>query len=105
MSRLPTLRPDWLGYFFLSLAASALMISTQSLWIDEAETWTFARQPTLKDWLATLTSSSKISARGAAVTANDSQQRSDLSDKLPSQSSSHSCLLLSCNPSFYPFKN
>ena len=54
MARLPILRPDWLGYFFLSLAAGALMVSTQSLWIDEGETWAFARQPTVKDWLATL---------------------------------------------------
>ena len=54
MSRLPTLRPDWLGYFLLSLAAGALMVSRQSFWIDEGETWIFARQPTVKDWLATL---------------------------------------------------
>jgi hypothetical protein len=59
MNRPPPLWPEWILYFLVSLAAGALMVSTQSLWIDEGETWTFARQPTFKDWLTTLLTNTK----------------------------------------------
>jgi hypothetical protein len=62
MNRLLTFRPDWVRYFFVSLAAGLFMVSAQSLWIDEAETWSFARQPSFKAWLATLLSNTKSEA-------------------------------------------
>src|SRR5688572_10918935 len=56
MMRFPTAGPAWVLYFLVSLGSGLLMVSSQSLWIDEAGTWLFARQSSLSDWLATLLS-------------------------------------------------
>ena len=56
MRRFPITCAGWVLYFLISLAAGLLMVSSQSLWIDEGGTWLFARQSSLSDWTATLLS-------------------------------------------------
>ena len=42
-------RPHLL-FFFISISAAWVMISHQSLWIDENQTAGYARQPNLREW-------------------------------------------------------
>jgi hypothetical protein len=41
-------------YFALSFLVGLAMITTESIWIDEGQTWRFAHQPTFEDWYQTL---------------------------------------------------
>ena len=56
MTRLPIPGPGWLLHFLVSLGAGLVMVSSQSLWIDEGLTWLYARESSLRDWMAVLLS-------------------------------------------------
>jgi hypothetical protein len=43
-------------YFFVSLGAGLLMVSSQSLWIDEGLTWLYARESSIRGWMGVLLS-------------------------------------------------
>jgi len=45
----------WL-FLWAALALVPLMPSSDSLWIDEAQTWRYARQPALAGWQAEMAS-------------------------------------------------
>jgi hypothetical protein len=47
----------------LSLALGLVMVTGDSLWIDEGQTWHFARQPSLAAWLRELLHSSRSEAQ------------------------------------------
>jgi hypothetical protein len=64
MNRFLNPRPGgWSRSFWISFAVGLLMIGSESLWIDEGQTWSFARQPSLADWVATLLSNHKSEAQ------------------------------------------
>lgn len=63
MNRLVTMRWHWAWDFLLSFAAALLMVSSESLWIDEGQTWVFAREPSMSGWMAALLSNTKSEAQ------------------------------------------
>ncbi len=56
LMRLSPACPAWVFYFLVSLGTGLLMVSSQSLWIDEGLTWLYARESSLRGWLAVLLS-------------------------------------------------
>jgi hypothetical protein len=56
MMRFPITWPGSMYYFLISLGAGLLMVTSQSLWIDEGLTWLYARESSLRAWMAVLLS-------------------------------------------------
>lgn len=50
-------------WFLVSIAVGLLMVSSESLWIDEGQTWLFARERSFSDWKAALLSNVKSEAQ------------------------------------------
>jgi hypothetical protein len=50
-------------YFLVSCLAGAIMITSESLWIDEGQTWHFVKQPTIGAWFSTLEHNVKSEAQ------------------------------------------
>lgn len=52
-----------IAYFVLSIIAGLVMVSTESIWIDEGQTFLYVQQSSFGDWLHTLTQSTKSEAQ------------------------------------------
>jgi hypothetical protein len=63
MKRFPIGYPPWVLHFLVSLGGGLLMVSSDSLWIDEGQTLLFTRQPSLSDWVAALFANGKSEAQ------------------------------------------
>lgn len=51
------------AYFVVSALAGTIMITGESLWIDEGQTWHFVKQPTIAAWFSTLQHNVKSEAQ------------------------------------------